>query len=504
MADHDGLARLFTEAEMAAGSLDELIAEESFADKLRRCPALFGKPFHQLDLDLQNAIALRRLQQMVNAMLVNPLWRDKLGEAGFTAAPRDFDDWQRLPMADRDLLNDFFMGERAGMLVPLSRGGFEVIASGGTSSGLPAETVYSQKELHDTYEIAGAFMGRFVFPRFLRESEISWVIMTLTDSEMWSSGTMIGGVLQRVPGVNYVAAGAMSADVFGHILSFPGDKAVMGMSREIEALIPLARDLPLDVRESFRLAVYGSGIIQKKKLAELRELFPNLEIVSYFASNQAEAIGLELTPGGHLTSVPGLHLIEIVDADGRWVKEGEEGELLVTRLHAKEAPIIRMKLGDRMIRRPPLITDELVAEQFDFAGRSSDILHIGESHHAARVAYERLCELMHQAGFVDIDAESHAVQFHNDRGERHLVLVASLTDAEALTARLERDFPTGRIRAMFVEALKDSLPFFDRDERHRQAIEATAYTFALRLVPPGSAEIHRTRVGKVPLIRDTL
>ena len=39
--------------------------------------------------------------------------------------------------------------------------------------------------------------------------------------------------------------------------------------------------------------------------------------------------------------------VEIVDDQGRWVAEGEEGELVVTRLLGHEAPFPRFKVGDR-------------------------------------------------------------------------------------------------------------------------------------------------------------
>lgn len=504
MPDSAVLDRMFTEEELNPHSIDDVAAQTTFAEKLRHVPALYGKPFHRLDIATQTALVFPRLQQMVNSLLLNPLWRERLNAAGFTTAPSDYDAWQKLPITDRDVLNTFFMGKREGVIVPMARGGYEVIASGGTSSGLPAETVYSQRELHDTYEMAGQFMGRFILPPYLPGDGMKWIVMTLTDSEMWSSGTMIGGVLQRTPGVNYVAAGTMSENVFRHILSFEGPKALQGMSREIEALIPLGKNIPLADRETFKLAIYGSGIIQKKKLEELKELFPNLQILSYFASNQAEAIGIQLDPAGHLVSVPGLHLIEIVDAEGHWVKPGEEGELLVTRLHANEAPIIRMQLGDRMIRHEDYVTDDLVAERFEFAGRSSDILHIGESHHTARIVYNRLCALLSESGFLDLDRESHEVQFQNQRGERVLHLVASVDRPDEAAARLDRALSPDRLRFCFVEALKAGLPFFDRDESHDKALERTAYRFGITLVEQGSETIHRTRVGKVPLIKDFL
>lgn len=499
------LDRLFNAAEITPATIDEVIAQETFASKLKQCPALFGKPFHQIDLDTQNAIIFRRLQQMFNTLNLNPLWQERFRRSGVSETPQSFTDWQQLPITDRDTLHDFYMGKhREGVVVPLTHGGFEVVASGGTSGGLPIETVYSQRELHDTYEIAGHFMGNFVLPNFLQGDDPRWIITTLTDYEMWSSGTMIGGVLQRTPGVNFVAAGPMTEMVYQHVMSFFGPKAIMGMSRELEGLIPLGKNLPLESRESFRLAIYGSGIIQSKKIEELKALYPNLQILSYFASNQAEAIGMQLQPDAFLTSVPGLHLVEIVDANGKWVEVGEEGELLITRLHAKEAPVPRMQLGDRMIRRPDFQSVFLVAEQFEYAGRSSDILHLGESHYAARPVYTALCTILHHAGFVNIDGVSHEIQLQNDRKEKMLHLVVSIDDPEGHLAQLNRLFDELRMREFFIQALKQALPFFDQTEKHLLALDNIVYHFGIRFVAQESPEIHRTRVGKVPLIRDVV
>jgi phenylacetate-CoA ligase len=496
------LERLFSEEELRPANIGAVIAQETFFSKMQQCAALFGKPYQRLDHGTQNAIVLRRLQQMVNTLKLNPLWNERLRAAGVSGVPRDFAEWQQLPVTDRETLNAFYMGKREGVVVPLEHGGFEIIASGGTSGGLPIETVYSLRELHDTYEIAGHFMGNFVLPQHLRGEGARWIITTLCDYEMWSSGTMIGGLLQRTPGVNFIAAGPMGEMVYRHVMSFAGPKAIMGMSREIEGLIPLGEKLPQGDRDSFQLAIYGSGLIQGKKVAELKALYPNLRIVSYFASNQAEAIGVQLEPGAFLTSVPGLHLIEIVDADGKWVQPGEEGELLVTRLHAREAPILRMQLGDRMIRRPALHSEALMAEQFEFAGRSSDILHLGESHYAAKPAYSALCDLLREAGLGDLDELAHAIQFQNDRNEKILRLLAAVDDPQAHSARLASLTGSERLRECFIQSLKRALPLFDQTEQQYRALERTAYRFEIRFVERESPEIHRTRVNKVPLIRD--
>ena len=498
------LDRLFPDDEIRPATIDDVIAQENFASKLQQCHRLFGKPFHQINLGTQNAIVLRRLQQIFNTLKLNPFWKERIHAAGIRDAPRDFQEWQQLPITDRDTLNAAYMGKREGLVIALDHGGFEIIASGGTSGGLPIETVYSLQELHDTYKIAGHFMGTFVLPNYLRGDGPRWIITTLSDLEMWSSGTMIGGLLQRTPGVNFIAAGLMGETVYGHIMSFAGPKAIMGMSREIEGLIPLGQRLSQRDRESFRLAIYGSGIIQGRKIEELKALYPNLQILSYFASNQAEAIGMQLQPDAFLSSVPGLHLIEIVDSNGKWVEIGEEGELVITRLHAKEAPILRMQLGDRMIRKPPYQSEILMTEQFEFTGRSSDILHLGESHFAAGRTYSILCQILHDGGFANLDKLAHEVQFQNDRNEKVLCLIASVDLPEDHSARLRNLFGDERLRECFIQALKQTIAFFDQTERHFLALDRTVYRFAIKFVAENSPEIYRTRVKKVPLTRDVL
>jgi phenylacetate-CoA ligase len=155
-----------------------------------------------------------------------------------------------------------------------------------------------------------------------------------------------------------------------------------------------------------------------------------------------------------------------------------------------------------MIRRPALHSEALMAEQFEFAGRSSDILHLGESHYAAKPAYSALCDLLREAGLGDLDELAHAIQFQNDRNEKILRLLAAVDDPQAHSARLASLTGSERLRECFIQSLKRALPLFDQTEQQYRALERTAYRFEIRFVERESPEIHRTRVNKVPLIRD--
>ena len=109
--------------------------------------------------------------------------------------------------------------------------------------------------------------------------------------------------MQRIPNINYIGAGPIRKEVFQHILSYEGPKAIMGISRGIAILTELGVGLHEEARRSLRVALYGSGVLPPRKRVELRELYPNVEILSYFAATQAETIGLQLTSDGYLVGV---------------------------------------------------------------------------------------------------------------------------------------------------------------------------------------------------------
>lgn len=499
----DLASRLIPDEELEPGSVRAVQALPSFAGKLRECERATGTPYAELPYPVQDALTLRRLRQMVNTVMLNPLWRGRLADAGISQAPASFEEWQRIPLSDKDLQRDYYMGDRPGMVVPLDAGGFEVVASGGTSSGKPLEIVYSLTELRDTYEIAGRFMGDYQLSRYLTGPGPKWLFTNLADYQMWSSGTMVGGVLAQVPGINYIGAGPVTAPVFEHMFSYPGPKAMMGISAGIAVLADLGAGLGQEARESFRVALYGSGVLQHRKRAELQALYPNLAILSYFAATQAETIGLQLDhESPYLATVPGLHYIEVVDEKGREVPVGEQGELVVTRLHAHEAPLLRLKLGDTVVRRPRLEGPGPRAAQFEFAGRTGDILHLNDSQYSAAGAYAALRGELAAVGATDLADLAHEVQYVNHRESKTLTLVVAVDDCAGATYAVEQSLGPYGVRAAFVNSLPRALSLFNHGEANPASIEKTGYTFNLTFVPKYSPEIERTAVGKVPLVCD--
>ena len=72
----------------------------------------------------------------------------------------------------------------------------------------------------------------------------------------------------------------------------------------------------------------------------------NIELYSTYASTEMSTAfaECEFQQGGHLH--PELIIVEILDEDNQPVKDGEEGELVVTTLDVETIPLLRFKTGD--------------------------------------------------------------------------------------------------------------------------------------------------------------
>ncbi|MEM6685069.1 MAG: aminotransferase class V-fold PLP-dependent enzyme [Bacteroidota bacterium] len=493
--------KLIPDSEFSPNFVDEVKKQPMFYEKIKMVEQEKGIPYYKVDFDTQDALVLRRLQQLVNNLFLNPFWKDRLESAGITETPLDFEAWQNIPLTDKETMITAFNGKREGMVVPFSAGGFEIVASGGTSSGVPLETVYELQELQDTYRIAGEFMGKFIADKYFTKKTPKWIITTLADTQMWSSGTMVGGVLQKIPNTNFLGAGPLSLKVYDHMMSYKGDKLIMSISSAIAGLADYGKEISEEKRASFILAMYGSGLMSQKQEAELKAVYPNVELLSYFAATQAETIGLQLDHSSDiLSAVPGLHFIEIVDENGKWVKEGEEGELVVTRLHSNKVPNIRYKLGDRAIRLKRNNSRVLKTEQFLFQGRSGDVIHITDSHFSTIKVMSNLFPALDAIG-VDISNQALEIQFLNDRADCKLTLLVSSETPKELYQQVKNQSKE-KITELFIDALVKSLPVFNAWESNVAYITKSNYTFKLKVVDKGSDAIFRTPLGKTPLIRD--
>ena len=68
----------------------------------------------------------------------------------------------------------------------------------------------------------------------------------------------------------------------------------MGITAGIALLPELGAGLTRPARQSFRVAMYGSGSRRSASATSCKAFFPNVSILSYFAATQAECVGLQL------------------------------------------------------------------------------------------------------------------------------------------------------------------------------------------------------------------
>ena len=67
--------------------------------------------------------------------------------------------------------------------------------------------------------------------------------------------------------------------------------------------------------------------------------------------------------------------VEVVDEAGEVLSDGEEGEVVLTNLWARAFPMIRYRVGDRIVKSPEPPSDGLPHPTVDrLAGRSTDFL----------------------------------------------------------------------------------------------------------------------------------
>jgi phenylacetate-CoA ligase len=503
---HTFLEQLFPILELTPESVDDVLKLPRFIEKLAQCESYFGTSFDAIEYELQQEILLARLRQIVNILQLNPLWKERFEKYGVKESIESFEDWQKIPITNKHTATKFFSEDRPGMVVPLDHGGFEIVASGGTSTGKPSETVYSLEELDDTYVLGGKFIDNHLLNRFFPERKLPpLVATTYADYQLWSSGTMVGGVLQRIPNTNYIAAGPIDKKVYHLMMSYEGPKVILGYIESINQLYDNGLELDDEAKESLRLALYCSGLLSKKKQKELKQLYPNLDILSYFSATQAEAIAIQLKADNDaLTTVPGLHFVEIVDEEGKWVEEGQEGELIITRLHCNKAPLVRYKLGDRAIRLPIRDEENLKAFQFEFRGRSGDIIHLEDHQFSALNTYDYLKEqLATYSGVILDDVASH-VQIVHRRAEKLLSFIIATDFASRCEHAVYHTLGDAGIQNLIRDSLLSSMGLYSKSSIEQHTLQEIGYRFKLKFVHTYSEEIYRTELGKIPFFRDIL
>src|SRR5690606_15615824 len=110
---------------------------------------------------------------------------------------------------------------------------------------------------------------------------------------------------------------------------------------------------------------------------EMREViskaFGGAYVYNFYGSREVSAIASEVKIASGLYVLYDNVFLEIIDSNGKPVREGEEGEVVVTTLNNFYMPLIRYRIGDRAIKGDNLNFGTLVLD--NVVGRTLGVIH---------------------------------------------------------------------------------------------------------------------------------
>ena len=306
----------------------------SEGQRLRRLPA--GR-IQEIQLELLRDHLVRASK--------SPFYRDLFRRTGLSPLDikeemKDLSDLSALPFTERRHLEqgwDLFMAVEPGRLADL-------VQTSGTT-GRPVKVGYSERDLDRlAFNEAMAFSGAGVSPG-------SRVLLCVTMDRCFIAGLAyylgaraLGcGVVRSGPGgpdLQLALIEEFRPDVVVGVPSFlsrlarkPGAAKVLECISTLICIGEPVRDRSLEPNRLGRELAEGYGA----------------SVISTYAGTEIQTCFCECSQGsgGHVH--PELAVIEVVDHQGRQVRDGELGELVVTPLGVEAMPLVRYRTGD-MVR----------------------------------------------------------------------------------------------------------------------------------------------------------
>jgi len=170
-------------------------------------------------------------------------------------------------------------------------------------------------------------------------------------SDILGSGQGIKGYLRRqVSGITSLNAYRMTEkDIYEYIkkINTIKPRLILSYTNSIEELARFIKARNLSVY-SPPAVMTTAGVLYPEVKAKIEEVFHTTVFNRYGSREVSDmACNCEKDEGLHL--VPAIHYLEIVDDEGRRVKSGTPGNIIVTLLTNYTMPLIRYKIGDRGI-----------------------------------------------------------------------------------------------------------------------------------------------------------
>lgn len=152
-----------------------------------------------------------------------------------------------------------------------------------------------------------------------------------------------------------------------------------------------------EVCHSLRKCVVTSEVCSNEDRILLEKSF-GVSIRNEYGAAELDIIGLEDDKGNWLLNEENL-FIEVLNDEGRLVATGEEGEIVITSLYNKAMPLIRYRLGDRIILKDGLVSGRRAIKSV--TGRTNDVALLPSGKRVPGLTFYYVSKtLLEQGGFI--------------------------------------------------------------------------------------------------------
>jgi phenylacetate-CoA ligase len=192
---------------------------------------------------------------------------------------------------------------------------------------------------------------------------------------------------QQVSGITSLDSSRMTEEgMYRHVqkINTIKPRLVLAYTNSIEELTRFIQEHRLSVY-SPPAVMTSAGVLYPEVKAKIEEVFHTTVLNRYGSREVSDmACNCEKDEGLHL--IPAIHYLEVVDDEGRQVKPGTPGNIIITLLTNYTMPLIRYKIGDRGVlsnkecscgRGFPLLRQVLGRINSSFRNKFGDIINEG-------------------------------------------------------------------------------------------------------------------------------
>ena len=251
-----------------------------------------------------------------------------------------FDDIKKFPLLTKDIIRNNFDG-----LYKFRDNTYYRNTSGG-STGEPV--IFYQDRNYLEWEIATKILFNEWAGRKIGEPMVKlWGSLR----DVLSGGEGFKGYLkQQLYGVIILPSYRMKEkDMYKYVQRINNIKPglILAFTNSIDELARFIKENCLSIY-SPKAIMTSAGVLYPEVRARIEEVF-QAPVFNRYGSREVGDIACNCEKNQGLHIIPDIHYIEILDEQGREVKPGERGEIVVTLLTNFTMPLIRYKIGDRGI-----------------------------------------------------------------------------------------------------------------------------------------------------------